>query len=97
MGPWARRGWFYLSRAVPCCNSWPGGAQRDVLGEPAVPRKRRSRPRRPRDVALARARVDSQRAETPLAEERSTPHWLLALGKEPPPGEIELEGARYRL
>jgi len=29
--------------------------------------------------------------------ERSTPRWLLALGKEPPPPEIELSGARYSL
>ena len=31
-----------------------------------------------------------------MAEERATPHWLLALGKEPPPAEIELDDARYR-
>jgi len=31
-----------------------------------------------------------------LAEERPTPHWLLALGKEPPPAEIDLDDARYR-
>ncbi len=32
-----------------------------------------------------------------MPEERSTPSWLLALGKEPPPAEIELGGARYAL
>lgn len=32
-----------------------------------------------------------------MSEERATPHWLLALGKEPPPEEIELGGARYDL
>jgi hypothetical protein len=35
--------------------------------------------------------------EISLAEERSTPRWLLALGKEPPPEEIELESTRYGL
>lgn len=32
-----------------------------------------------------------------MPEERTTPPWLLALGKEPPPEEIELGGARYGL
>ena len=32
-----------------------------------------------------------------MADERATPPWLLALGKEPPPEEIELGGARYAL
>jgi hypothetical protein len=32
-----------------------------------------------------------------LPEERTTPSWLLALGKEQPPPEIELAGARYAL
>ena len=32
-----------------------------------------------------------------MSEERTTPHWLLALGQEPPPAEVELDGARYGL
>lgn len=32
-----------------------------------------------------------------MSEERATPSWLLALGKEPAPEEIELEGKRYGL
>jgi hypothetical protein len=32
-----------------------------------------------------------------LAEEHPTPRWLLALGKEPPPQEIELGRERYQL
>jgi hypothetical protein len=32
-----------------------------------------------------------------LSLDRPTPPWLLALGKEPPPGEIEISGARYGL
>ena len=32
-----------------------------------------------------------------LTQERATPRWLLALGKEPPPASIELGGSRYEL
>ncbi|HEX6885919.1 MAG TPA: hypothetical protein VF530_21275 [Planctomycetota bacterium] len=32
-----------------------------------------------------------------MSEDRPTPPWLLALGKEPPPPEIELGPGRYRL
>lgn len=48
---------------------------------------------KPRRGARTAGSVDSH----PMHEDRPTPSWLLALGKEPPPPSIELDGGRYDL